>query len=116
MEPYVPSQGSAKRLNYLDWDLAETSTWVKSVQREHLSYLLWQGGLQPMTVSGRGEWSGASLQSCVKHQIKCKLKVECSMGCPAGLLWTTGLQGLGTAVWPTARRRWATFFDKDFFR
>lgn len=35
MGPYVPSQESAKWLSCLGWDLAEPSTWVRSVQREH---------------------------------------------------------------------------------
>lgn len=34
MEPYVPTQGPAKWLSYLDY-LVETSSWVKSVQPEH---------------------------------------------------------------------------------
>ena len=62
MEPYVPLQGSAKWLSYLNWDLAGTSTWVKCAARLLKSYLLWQGGLQPTTVSGHGEWSADSLQ------------------------------------------------------
>lgn len=51
------------------------------------SYSLWQGGLQSTTVSGHHEWSGASLQTGVKHKIKYKLKVECSVSKAWGVLW-----------------------------
>lgn len=57
MGPYVPSQGSANWLSYVDWNLAETLR----VCSESTEDLLWQIGPQSTTLSGRGEWLAASL-------------------------------------------------------
>lgn len=121
MEPYVPSQGPAKWLSYLDY-LAGTSTWVKGVQPEHWK-VVFSGRVVCSPRLSVAVVRGQQLicKRCVKHQIKCKLKVEYPVWRTEGVLWVC-CEPLGCTVWellslwPTDRGRWVTFFARDFFR
>lgn len=119
MEPYVPAQGSARWLIYLDWDLAETSAWVKSVQREQWRAIC-SGRVvcRPWLSVAAASSRHLFCKSCVRHQNKCTLKVEHSIWIAVGELWVY-CEPLGCrvwSVWPPARRQWATFFAWEFFR
>lgn len=98
MEPYVPSQGPAKWLSYLDY-LAETSTWVKSVQPEHWK-VVFSGRVVCSPHLSVPVVSGQQLicKRCPKHQIKCKLKVEYPVWRGEGVVWVY-CKPLGCKVW-----------------